>query len=158
MTILVAVVAAVVVLPAVTGFPSSIWEGTPVDSVRWSPDGAVLVSGSEDYLVKIWNATTGECLKTLEGHTNDVWSVAYSPDGKQIASCSDDQSVKIWDARTGKCLKTLLGHTGSVRKVVYSPDSTTLRVGPHREDLGCQHWPVLADPQGPQKGCLDGGL
>eukprot|EP00435_Cladocopium_sp_Y103_P000710 s196_g1.t1 len=126
MAILVAVVAVVAALPAVTGFPSSIWEGTPVDSVRWSPDGAVLVSGSEDYLVKIWNASTGKCLKTLEGHTDDVWSVAYSPDGKQIASCSDDLSVRIWDAENGKCLKTLLGHTDSVRKVVYSPDSKTL--------------------------------
>ena len=43
-----------------------------------------------------WDANTGECLKTLKGHSEIVYSVAYSPDGKRIISGSADETVKIW--------------------------------------------------------------
>jgi WD40 repeat protein len=38
-----------------------------VYAVAWSIDGNI-ASGSDDTTVKIWNSSTGECLKTLEGH------------------------------------------------------------------------------------------
>jgi WD40 repeat protein len=37
-----------------------------------------------------------KCLKTLEGHSDWVYSVAYSPDGTKIISGSDDETIKIW--------------------------------------------------------------
>ena len=40
--------------------------------------------------------TKFKCLKTLEGHSDDVLSVAYSPDGTKIISGSDDKTIKIW--------------------------------------------------------------
>ena len=49
-----------------------------------------------DNTIKIWDANTGACLKTLEGHTDEVYSVAYSPDGTKIISCSYDTTIKIW--------------------------------------------------------------
>jgi WD40 repeat protein len=36
-------------------------------TVAWSKAG-LLASGSNDKMVKIWHPSTGECLKTLEGH------------------------------------------------------------------------------------------
>ena len=50
---------------------------------------------------------TGQCLKTLQGHTNGIWSVTFSPDGQQLASGSEDGTIKLWDVNTGDCLKTL---------------------------------------------------
>ena len=111
-----------------------------VDSVAYSPDRTKIVSGgskkipgkyfwSEDKSVgeiKIWNANTGQCLKTLEGHSDVVRSVAYSPDGTKIISGSLDKTIKIWDANTGECLKTLEGHSGEVKSVAYSPDGTKI--------------------------------
>ena len=69
------------------------------------------------------------CLKTLEGHSNDVYSVAYSPDGTKIVSCSSDETIKIWDANTGNCLQTLEGHKYPVLSVAYSPDGTKIISG-----------------------------
>ena len=40
-----------------------------VRAVAFSPDGSQLASGSDDYSVKLWSAETGECLKTLAGHS-----------------------------------------------------------------------------------------
>lgn len=62
--------------------------------------------GDNDRTVKLWDAVTGECKQTLEGHSNTVTSVVFSADGQQIASGSGDRTVKIWDAETGECKQT----------------------------------------------------
>lgn len=38
-------------------------------------DGKLVVSGAYDYMVKIWNPERQECLHTLQGHTNRVYSL-----------------------------------------------------------------------------------
>ena len=57
-------------------------------SVSFSPDGTKVASGSRDKTVKLWDVTSGECLQTLEGHSDDVMSVSFSPDGTKVASGS----------------------------------------------------------------------
>jgi len=49
-------------------------------SVAFSPNGYLLASGS-DRTVKLWDVSSGECLKTLQGHRSG-WSVTFSPQGK----------------------------------------------------------------------------
>ena len=66
-------------------------------SVAWSPDGSQLASASNDKTVRIWDASTGQEVSQLQGHSSDVRSVAWSPDGSQLASASEDETVCIWD-------------------------------------------------------------
>src|SRR3989304_684981 len=68
-----------------------------------------IVSGSGDHSIKIWNAETGELIRTLLGHTNSVHSVCFSSDNKRIVSGSDDGNIKIWNAETGELIRILLG-------------------------------------------------
>ncbi len=75
------------------------------------------MSGSADKTIRIWDVESGECIKTLIGHQEDVWRVIYSPDGKYIISGSHDRTIKIWDVETGECLRTLEGHTNRVRSI-----------------------------------------
>ena len=67
-----------------------------VDSVCFSPDGRMVASGSDDSTVRLWDAETGACVRTLEGHSNVVFSVCFSPDGRRLASSSSDRTVRVW--------------------------------------------------------------
>jgi WD40 repeat protein len=60
-----------------------------------------------DRTVKLWDVSTGSCLRTLTGHTDEIWSVAFSPDNQILASGCADETVRLWDVNTGECLKIL---------------------------------------------------
>lgn len=116
-----------------------------LSSVEKSHQQALLVSGSEDQTVRLWDVSwqesgssegtskpqsihvlTSQCLQTLQGHTQQVWTVAYSPDGRTIVSSGDEQFLRLWNVATGTCCKTFSGHTRRVTSVVFSPDGKLL--------------------------------
>ncbi len=108
----------------------------PVNALAYSPDGARLVSASDDRTVRIWDAVTLELQATLTDHNDAVQGVTFSPDGETLATASDDQTVRVWYAATHECLMTLpaaaghpndLGRKG-VRHIRFSPDGKLLAV------------------------------
>jgi WD40 repeat protein len=72
-----------------------------VRSCGWSPDGLRILSASDDYTLRIWDARAGQCLATLSGHQKYVLGCAWSPDGLHILSSSHDGTLIVWDAETG---------------------------------------------------------
>ena len=80
-----------------------------VRSVAFSPDGRHIASGSDDKIVRVWDAQTGHSVMyPLEGHDHFVRSVAFSPDGRHIISGSDDKTVRVWDVQTGQSVIDLI--------------------------------------------------
>ena len=70
-----------------------------------------LASGSHDNTIKIWNITTGACVKTLKGHKNEsamamgIKCIKLLPTG-ELASSSLDNTIKIWNIKKGSCIAT----------------------------------------------------
>jgi WD40 repeat protein len=58
-----------------------------------------VVSGSFDKDVKLWDFSTGDLIKTFEGHRKEVNSVAFSSNNEFIVSGSSDKTIKIWKLR-----------------------------------------------------------
>jgi WD40 repeat protein len=67
----------------------------------------MLASGGYDKTVRLWDASSGDCISTLKEHTNWVRAVAFAPDGQTLISGSQDETIKLWDVATGDCLNTL---------------------------------------------------
>ena len=65
-------------------------------AVAYSPDGSTFASGSSGE-ISVWDAATGERLKTFTGHIKDPVCVAYSPNGRTLASGCRDSTVILWD-------------------------------------------------------------
>jgi WD40 repeat protein len=59
--------------------------------------------------VRVWDLDTGVCLRTLEGHTEEVHAVALHADGRRAVTGGDDCTVRVWDLDTGVCLGTWCG-------------------------------------------------
>lgn len=70
---------------------------------------SLLISGSFDETVKIWDVRNGTCVKTLPAHSDPVSAVAFNRDGVLITSSSYDGLIRIWDTGSGSCVKTLVG-------------------------------------------------
>ena len=55
----------------------------------------IVVSGSEDNTLRVWNIKTGKCLKVLEGHTRAVTSVSKISEDI-VVSGSGDKTLIVW--------------------------------------------------------------
>jgi hypothetical protein len=67
-----------------------------VTSVCLSLDGGFALSGGTDRTLKLWEASTGQCLRTFAGHLDAVTAVAMSADGRFALSGSADRTLKLW--------------------------------------------------------------
>src|SRR5262249_41083037 len=91
----------------------------------FTPDGKLLLTGSLDKTVKVWDVAGGKELRTLAAHDDWVLSVAVSRDGRFFVSGSKDRTARVWDLRTWKPLHTLRGPS-PVEGVGISPDGKTI--------------------------------
>ncbi|CAG7845892.1 COMPASS-like H3K4 histone methylase component WDR5B {ECO:0000303/PubMed:19567704} Short=AtWDR5B {ECO:0000303/PubMed:19567704} [Serendipita indica DSM 11827] len=68
-----------------------------VKAVAFSPDGACIISGSDDG-VRLWDAVTCQLLwEPIWGHSDSVNAVGFFPEGMRIVSGSSDNTILLRD-------------------------------------------------------------
>ncbi|XP_042577294.1 coronin-7 [Cyprinus carpio] len=69
-------------------------------SIKFHPHASgLLASSSYDLTVRLWNLETGEEVKRLSGHQDQIFGMAWSPDGKLLATVCKDGKVRLYDPR-----------------------------------------------------------
>lgn len=113
----------VVLLDAITGRRTSVLSGHAynIHSLAFSLDGTLLVSGSVDKTVKLWDIQTGGVIKTFSDPPFLPSTVSISSDCTTIASGTHDGTIRLWDIRTGKCRPVANRHDNMITAITFSP-------------------------------------
>lgn len=86
----------------------------------WSKDSELLVSGDVKGTVKVWQVSTGKCLRRFKAvHEKGVTSVSFSSDSSKVLTSSLDGTVRLHGLVSGKTLKVLRGHSSYVHRCFY---------------------------------------
>jgi len=93
-----------------------------IHSIKFSPDGKLIVSASSDKSIRIWDVAVGDTIRILRGHSGPVYDASFSNDGKTIVSASEDRTVRLWDVETGECIHIYTGHEVAVKSSSFSFD------------------------------------
>uniref|UniRef100_A0A7S3FXH2 TEP-1 C-terminal beta-propeller domain-containing protein n=1 Tax=Palpitomonas bilix TaxID=652834 RepID=A0A7S3FXH2_9EUKA len=87
-----------------------------VYSISSSADASVVVFGSTDGVLKVWDTREkkSDSTRDLRGHRDTVRCVQVSKEGTQVVSASSDRTVRTWDMRTLRELSCFSHHNASV--------------------------------------------
>jgi len=101
-----------------------------VNSIAFSPNGRLLASGGDDYVLKLWDVIHKHHIATREHITDrtrsQVKAVIFSPNGKMIAT--GGRHAKLWDPYTLNQIVTF-PHRDWVWAVAFSSDGKLLATG-----------------------------
>ena len=83
----------------------------------------MLVSGSYDEAVFLWDVRSGTVMRSLPAHSDPVAGIDVVRDGTLIVSGAMDGLIRVWDTGTGQCLRTLVHEDNPpVTAVKFSPN------------------------------------
>ncbi|TSS97513.1 WD repeat-containing protein 48 [Bagarius yarrelli] len=76
--------------------------------------GTVIVSGSTEKVLRVWDPRTCAKLMKLKGHTDNVKSLLLNKDGTQCLSGSSDGTIRLWSLGQQRCIATYRVHDEGV--------------------------------------------
>lgn len=68
-----------------------------IQSMRFSPDSKLLVTGNVEGIIEVWNTTTWQKQTSFKSHKDSVERLEFSPDGKTLITASNDGTIKLWN-------------------------------------------------------------
>ncbi|XP_048550717.1 coatomer subunit beta'-2-like isoform X1 [Triticum urartu] len=94
-----------------------------VESLAIHPSHPLVLSASNDSLIKLWNwETDWSCIQIFEAHSRNVQQIKFNPlDGNTFASASKDGTTKIWCCSSPIPIATLDCDGGLICVDYFSP-------------------------------------
>ncbi len=104
-----------------------------ITAVAYSPDGTLLATGGQDQTIRLWEAATGNAVRTIAfDQPNWPVFVVFSPDGKHL-SASNGRAFGVWEVKTGKELHRGANLPANVNRLIASSDGRVLATRGYRE-------------------------
>ncbi|XP_068918656.1 bromodomain and WD repeat-containing protein 3 isoform X5 [Petaurus breviceps papuanus] len=99
-----------------------------VTMVAWDRYDTTVITAANNFLLKVWNSSTGQLLHNLIGHDDEVFVLEAHPfDQRIMLSAGHDGNIFIWDLDRGTKIRNYFnmiegqGH-GAVFDCKFSPD------------------------------------
>ena len=87
----------------------------PVNAIQMRGD--LVVSASGDTVARLWNLSSGICIREFPSKDRGMACVEFSTDSRTIFAGGNDQVIHQFDANTGELIRELRGHKGLVRSL-----------------------------------------
>jgi RNA polymerase sigma factor (sigma-70 family) len=105
-------------------------------SLAFAPDGKILASAGGKAST-LWNARTGEPVRTLGPTQGGIFAVAFTTDAKTLIGGGNlsvhgnhlTRQVTVWDVATGTPRQFFESEAGSVQSIALAPDGKTIASG-----------------------------
>ncbi|MEJ2207792.1 MAG: ABC transporter permease subunit [Anaerolineae bacterium] len=97
-----------------------------VTALAFSPDSALLASGSADTTVIFWDLETGDPASLSEGHWATVTVITFDASGDFVLTGGRDNKVRNIRVASGRSTVSYEGHLSAVYGTAYGPDDTTI--------------------------------
>ncbi|MGQ5639305.1 MULTISPECIES: TIR domain-containing protein [unclassified Streptomyces] len=97
--------------------------------------GALLVTGGNDGVVRLWDPATGQGRRILRGHGRRIGSLSFSADGSMLAAGGNDGVVRVWHAASGRRLRELTGHSDRLVSAAFGPAGSLLATASSDGDI-----------------------
>jgi WD40 repeat protein/serine/threonine protein kinase len=101
--------------------------GTDVSTLTYSPDGTLLVSGSQSGRIRVWSCAEHRLLRELHDPNVPIHRVGFRADGRRLLSVDAEGKVILWDTLTWQTVRTFM--VKSFGGAAVSPDGRLLAVG-----------------------------
>lgn len=96
-------------------FRKLIGHNDPVNQVQLRGD--LVVSASGDSVAKMWNITSGQCIKEFPCKNRGLACIEFSEDGRTVLTGGNNRTIYQFDAITGDKVRELRGHSSLVRSL-----------------------------------------
>ncbi|CAL5993303.1 WD40_repeat protein [Hexamita inflata] len=95
--------------------------GENIQIIKFSNDGILMVTGSNENAIKLYNVKNYQVINTLDGHTDNIGNIIFNNDDSIISS-SRDNTIQFWDCQQqlSTIQKQKPSHTERIRNVVIS--------------------------------------
>ncbi len=100
--------------------------GNRQPNMAFSPDGKLLATGGGGTQAKLWDAASGELIRSLDAGEAAGLTVAFSPDGKTLAVGNRNSVTRLYGVATGELLHVL--PEKMTQELKFSPDGNVLAV------------------------------
>jgi WD40 repeat protein len=97
--------------------------------VAFSQDGKLIAGCGLDRIIRLWDSSTGNEVRQLQGHVQIAWMAAFLPGGQRLVSVGEDSTIRIWNLADGTEVGQMMGHPGPVWCMAVSPDGQWLATG-----------------------------
>ncbi|XP_076823379.1 WD repeat-containing protein 48-like [Clavelina lepadiformis] len=94
-------------------------------SVAMNDSGTILVAGSTERAIRVWDPRTCDKRMKLKGHTDNVKALIVNRDGTQVLSGSSDGTIRLWSLGQQKCIATVRVHNEGVWTLAALQDTSS---------------------------------